>query len=129
VTNPVGRTGDVRGVTGPVLGSGAVEADVLANSGAFFWNRDTADARIVAGVAARTGDIIDNPSEVGGWPVMATGAAPADADRDGMPDSFETRFGLNPNDAADRNLDRDNDGFTNLEEYLAEAARDQTGMG
>lgn len=129
VSNPVGRAGDVRGVTGPVLASGAVEADVLANSGAFFWNRDAADARIVAEVAARQGDIIDNPSEVGGWPVLATGTAPTDTDRDGMPNAWETSFGLNPNDAADRNLDRDGDGFTNLEEYLSEAARDQVGMG
>ena len=42
-----------------------------------------------------------------------------DADGDGIPDAWEKRFGLNPNDAADANADTDGDGFTNLEEYQA----------
>jgi hypothetical protein len=41
----------------------------------------------------------------------------ADADADGMPDTWETRYGLNPNDPADAGLDADGDGLTNLEEY------------
>ncbi|MDZ7627737.1 MAG: hypothetical protein U5J99_04915 [Parvularculaceae bacterium] len=129
VSNPVGRPGATRGITGPVLPSGAVEASVLSGSGALPWNRDAADARIVSDVASRRGAIIDHPSEVGGWPVMTKGTAPADTDRDGMPDAWEIAQGLKANDAADRNADQDGDAFTNLEEYLAEAARDQTGMG
>jgi hypothetical protein len=35
-----------------------------------------------------------------------------------MPDWWEVAHKLNPNDAADRNPDRDGDGYTNLEEYL-----------
>ena len=31
---------------------------------------------------------------------------------------FEKSFELNPNDAEDRNEDRNSDGFTNLEEYV-----------
>lgn len=42
---------------------------------------------------------------------------PADTDGDGMPDSWETTYGLNPNSAADASLDPDGDGFTNLQEY------------
>ena len=35
-----------------------------------------------------------------------------------MPDQWETDRRLNPDDASDGNRDRDNDGYTNLEEYL-----------
>jgi hypothetical protein len=35
-----------------------------------------------------------------------------------MPDAWEQRAGLNPNDARDGNADRNGDGYTNLEEYL-----------
>jgi len=35
-----------------------------------------------------------------------------------MADEWETAKRLNPNDAGDRNEDRDSDGFTNLEEYI-----------
>jgi hypothetical protein len=35
-----------------------------------------------------------------------------------MPDSWEMLHGLDPADPSDRNGDGDNDGYTNLEEYL-----------
>jgi hypothetical protein len=35
-----------------------------------------------------------------------------------MPDNWELACGLNPDDRADGNGDRDKDGYTNLEEYL-----------
>jgi hypothetical protein len=40
-----------------------------------------------------------------------------DTDDDGMPDYWETRYGLNPIDAGDATQDSDEDGLTNLEEY------------
>jgi hypothetical protein len=43
----------------------------------------------------------------------------ADSDGDGMPDSWETRYNLNPNDSSDAAMDEDSDGATNLEEFLA----------
>jgi hypothetical protein len=39
-------------------------------------------------------------------------------DRDGMPDEWETRYGLDPHDASDANADTDDDGYTSIEEYL-----------
>ncbi len=42
-----------------------------------------------------------------------------DNDGDGMPDGWETQFGLNPNDPGDATADPDGDGKTNLQEYLA----------
>ena len=43
----------------------------------------------------------------------------ADADHDGLPNDWEVKYGLNPNNPNDAKLDPDNDGFTNLEEYMA----------
>jgi hypothetical protein len=35
-----------------------------------------------------------------------------------MPDDWEIKRGLNPNNASDGNGDLDQDGYTNIEEYL-----------
>ena len=35
-----------------------------------------------------------------------------------MPDEWELKFKLNPQDAADAAQDKDKDGYTNVEEYL-----------
>jgi hypothetical protein len=91
---------------------------VLEGAGATVPERDPIDLRIVDDVRNGTGHNIANESEVGGWPEIASGTPPPDADHDGMPDDWETARGLDPNDASDRNGDRDGDGYTNLEEYL-----------
>ena len=43
----------------------------------------------------------------------------ADSDHDGLPNDWELKYGLNPNNPRDAALDSDNDGFTNLEEFAA----------
>lgn len=80
--------------------------------------RDSADARVLATFASGTGGFVNHPDDVGGWPTLEAGTPPADADHDGMPDSFEERFGLNASDPADGSADTDADGYTNLEEFL-----------
>ncbi len=90
---------------------------VLDYAGASL-KRDAADARIVAGIKDGTNRLIDSQSEVGGFPTLNSLPAPADTDRDGMPDTWETDNGLDPADPEDRNDDRNHDGFTNLDEYL-----------
>ncbi len=94
---------------------------VLAGAGATLPRRDRVDARIVAEVSAGKpgigNGIIDKPEQVGGWPELKSTPAPADADDDGMPDSWERAHGLDPANSADRNR-VGADGFTELEHYL-----------
>jgi hypothetical protein len=68
-------------------------------------------------VINRTGRIINNEDDVGGWPVPVSAAPPADTDNDGIPDDWETAKGLNPR-FDDSTADRDGDGYANIEEYI-----------
>lgn len=115
---------------------------VLQHAGATLPKRDPVDTRVVEQV--RTGKItvkegvqvpqtqfkhrrlpidsykqgiITDISQVGGYPEYK-GTPYKDSDSDGMPDSYEIKVGLNPKNAADASLDRDKDGYTNIEEYL-----------
>lgn len=90
---------------------------VLAAAGA-SRPRDAADARLIQGIVDRTHAQIDSQRQVGGWPVLSSESVSADRDQDGMPDDWERRAALDPGDPADRNGDRDGDGFTSLEEFL-----------
>jgi hypothetical protein len=65
--------------------------------------------------------IITDPAQVGGYPEYK-GTPYKDADSDGMPDEWETKHGLNPNDAADASQDKDGDGYTNIEAFINGAA-------
>jgi hypothetical protein len=96
----------------------ALESVLLPNVGATLPRRDSADARLVQEVRDRKGRIIDDPKQVGGWPELKSGAAPADTDLDGMPDAWEKTHGFDPNDKTDGNKDADGDGYHNVEEYL-----------
>ena len=90
---------------------------VLEHAGASL-QRDSVDLRVINNVINGTGTIINHQIDVGGFPVMQSLNPPDDTDQDGMPDDWEDENELNKNNPDDRNDDYDNDGFTNLEEYL-----------
>jgi hypothetical protein len=105
----------------------AAHDEVLATAGAL--PRDATDRRIVSSVRNRTG----GRAAAASMELMPSGTALAaddlpypDRDGDGMDDDWEGIRGLSAADAADRNGDKDGDGYTNLEEFLSERA-DQVG--
>jgi pectate lyase len=105
--------------TGPVKTEDAHTAyqRVLETGGAILPKRDPVDLRIVNDVINRTGRIIESQEDVGGWPELKSAPAPKDSDRDGMPDEWEQKNGLDPDNPDDRNRIA-NDGYTMLEKYL-----------
>jgi hypothetical protein len=78
-------------------------------------------SRIYVSPADYTKYGINDPLDNKGWPVLPAGTPPQDSDHDGMPDNWESARGLNPN-TNDSAQDRNNDGYTNIEEYLYELA-------
>ncbi len=115
---------------------------VLTNAGATLPKRDPVDTRIVQQV--KTGKItytegvkvpetqfkhrrlpidsykqgiITDISQVGGYPEYK-GTPYVDSDKDGIPDEWEKKNGLNPKDASDATKTRKKDGYTNIENYL-----------
>jgi pectate lyase len=91
---------------------------VLAGAGAILPRRDAIDARLVADVRAGTGRMINSQTEVGGLATLASPAAPADRDHDGIPDAWERAHGLKPSDPADAAAIDPDTGYSHLELYL-----------
>lgn len=91
--------------------------DVLSHVGASYPVRDNIDQRLIDEVINNSGKIIDSQSEVGGWPVYRNVKAPIDTDKDGIPDAWEMKNNLNPNDAGDA-IKKGPDGYSNLEIYI-----------
>lgn len=82
-------------------------------------SRDSVDLRILNDVKNRKfSDYLHSQETVGGWPVLNTKTAPLDTDQDGMPDWWEDELELDKFEPADRNYDKNMDGYTNLESYL-----------
>ena len=96
---------------------------VLANVGATLPVRDLVDKRVVEMV--RSGKvtyeegkgIITDIEQVGGYPSYK-GEPYLDTDNDGMPDSWETKYGLDPKDSSDASADMNQDGYTHIEDFL-----------
>jgi hypothetical protein len=115
---------------------------VLANAGASLPVRDAVDKRIIEQVktgkvnyleGGKTGlgksyikrrlpedsykkGIISDISQVGGYPVY-NGKPYLDSDKDGIPDAWEIKNGLNPKNATDASKISKN-GYANIEVYL-----------
>lgn len=62
--------------------------------------------------------MIDQPSDVGGWPEYKTEPAPVDTDGDGIPDEWEKQHKLDPNSPDDGSIYSLSKEYTNLEVYL-----------
>ena len=93
---------------------------VLAGAGATLPKRDAIDARVAQDVKNRTGQHMNSPLEVGGYPDYSMVVSDVvDQDHDGMDDAWELANGLSPADPDDRNLSNlSPERYTNLEVYL-----------
>ncbi|MCD8165083.1 MAG: thrombospondin type 3 repeat-containing protein, partial [Bacteroides sp.] len=117
---------------------------VLDNVGATFPKRDAVDERVIKTVITGQAIYAENAAEfefnspyvkrrlhpdsykqgiitdirqVGGLPEYK-GEPYLDSDGDGIPDAWELKYGLNPNDPSDAVLDCNGDGYTNIEKYI-----------
>ena len=126
-----------------IMGAEEAYEYVLDNVGATLPKRDPVDIRLVKQVRSGKIDksdytkikdlsqedryylganswkkgIISDIRQVGGYPEYK-GEPRIDSDMDGMPDMWEKKFGLNPEDASDANGDINGDGYTNIEKYI-----------
>lgn len=127
----------------PIMSATDAFSFVMDNAGATWPKRDAVDVRVIEMV--RTGEvhplenvdlsqvpqfkyrrlapdsykqgIITDISQVGGYPEYK-GEPYVDSDLDGMPDVWEKKYKLNPNDPSDAILDVNGDGYTNIEKYI-----------
>jgi hypothetical protein len=107
----------------PTTSAAASFAAVVAGAGASL-HRDQVDALVVADLSSlgKSGSLWTTQTATGlgnsGYGTLAGGTAPLDTDQDGMPDAWEIKYGLNPNNPADATGDFDHTGYTNIEKYV-----------
>jgi hypothetical protein len=92
------------------------------------YRRDTLDERIINDVKNRTGRFIDVQGgfphgtayelTINAWPALKSLPASADSDKDGLPDDWEKKHGLNPADTRDAANYKLSKSYTNIEVYL-----------
>jgi len=90
-------------------------AAVIADAGCTPWNRDSVDTRLITELQSY-GTQGSVKSSTPSFPSIATGTAPSDTDRDGMPNDWETWYGTDPA-VKDHNTEAPN-GYTAIENYL-----------
>ncbi len=88
-----------------IMSSKNIKAYLLDNVGARPHNRDSVDTRILKDFKDTTGNWIDSQNDVGGWPILKV------ANR---------KIALPQN----HNLDDDNNGYSNLEEWIFSLTRE-----
>lgn len=117
-----------------IAGTGAVDSAavalqrVLDYGGANWQSRNPIEERVVQSVRNGTGNVINDLTgavhaaewaNVMSQTTATTRGANWDTDQDGMPDYWELKHGLDPA-VAGHNGDFDDDGYTDLEEYINE---------
>lgn len=107
-----------------------LEEQLPLDVGATLPRQDVVDLRLFEELRNRSGFMPncvsqnDRPGDsrcdvnVGGWPSYSQEKSATDSDDDGIPDEWEEQNGLDP-DKHDSLLDRNNDGYLNIEEWIA----------
>ncbi|MBD3793502.1 MAG: hypothetical protein IE889_04990 [Campylobacterales bacterium] len=138
---PIGLTPTNR-LEKELLREGGVGASKRLNDqGEWVMHRDPIDQRILAEYLNGQGVLVQKVDDVGGWPVyvgvgdykyvaerdfirhlqayqLDQGEAYVDSDGDGMPDKWEDRYGLDKHNKRDAIMDKNENGYDNLEEFL-----------
>ena len=107
-------------MTEDIMDAREVEKMLLDNAGASV-NRDEIDTAVIQGIKDGTGKIINKPEQSIGWsgqfPELKSEESYEDSDMDGIPDAWEEKVGLNPENGDDGSKETEC-GYTNLEIYL-----------
>ena len=101
------------------VSSGQLNSFVLEGVGNSIYRDDT-DSRVIQQFSNLSGKFIKHEDEVGGFPLIESQKHPKnyDSDNDGMPDFWEEKNNDISSQNADGDTDFNDDGFTNLEDYL-----------
>ncbi len=102
--------------------------NLVVNSVGASFKRDTLDVRVINDMQNNKGRFIDVQGgyphgtayelTVQAWPALKSLPALKDTDGDGMPDDWEIKNKLNPNDASDATRNHLHPFFTNIEVYI-----------